>query len=271
MKGRQRSVSGSRPLRHTALAACCALGFGWFWNVPAPLVPPASAQPDVRSAAPRETGISRDSTVLARRMLQWQSKELLLDERRLDQLGREIGTVLRVIRDRYPAMGEIEARQPPAALLLEIKGALLDVIAERWTDLNAGAVLPTGHATFDDLGSRLGLRTVKFWPASNAVYLGFTERANLRAAIKAYSAIAGVAHAGMDRRLIDGSDIAMRNINGVWHVVMRKAWGDCPSGCINEETYFFTTKSGRVERIEEKTAREMTAFRMLEMLARRGW
>ena len=271
MKGRQRSLWGSRPLRCLALAACCALGFSWFWNAPSPTIPAASAQPDVRNAASREAGISRDSTVLARRMLQWQSKELLLDERRLDRLGAEIGTVLRVIRDRYPAMGEIAARQPPTELLLEIEGALLDVIAERWTDLSVGAVLPTGHAAFDGLSARLGLRTVEFWPASSAVYLRFTERVNLRAAVEAYSAIAGVARAQLDRRLIDGSDIAMRNMNGVWYVVMRKAWGDCPSGCINEETYFFTVKSGRVERIEENTAREMTAFRMLEMLAMRGW
>lgn len=274
MKGRQRSFAGSRVM---ALATCCALGFGWFWNLPTPIGPAASAQPDVRNVAAREAGVSRDATALARRILQWQSEELFVDERRLDRLEREIGTVLRLIRDRHPALAEIAARQPPTELHLQIAGALLDDIAERWTDLSAGAILsasavfPIGHAALDDLNARLGLRTVQFWPASGSVFLRFAERAHLGAAVEAYSAIAGVAHARFDGHRIDGSDIAMRNMNGFWHVVMRKVWGDCPRGCIDKETYFFAVKSGRVERIEEETARETLEFRMVEMLATIGW
>ena len=161
--------------------------------------------------------------MLARRTLQWQSKELLVDERNIGRLGREIGTVLGLIRDCHPAMEEITARQSPTELRLNIVGALLDDLAGRWTDLSAGAVFPTGHAAFDGLSARLGLRTIQFRPASDLVVLRFGGRANPRATVKAYSAIADVAHARRELDLIDGSNIDVRKMGGSWHAVMRKA------------------------------------------------
>ena len=53
-----------------------------------------------------------------------------------------------------------------------------------------------------------------------------------------------IADARLVRRRIDGSDIAMHKTSGNWHVVMRKAWGDCPSGCIHEETHFSPSVAG---------------------------
>ena len=186
---------------------------------------------------------------LARRIHQRENHDLLRDDRRLDALGREIERVLRRIRNRYPAMKEIAARHRHrrAALLLKIEGDLLENIAERWTDLGAGAVPPTGHAAFDDLNARLGLRRAKAIPSFGTVILHFAERANLRAARAAYSAIAGVVRASLDVRLGDGPDIVAGKRRGAWHVIMRKAWGDCPAGCINSETSFFTVKGGQVE------------------------
>ena len=110
--------------------------------------------------------------------------------------------------------------------------------------VSAGAVPPTGHAAFDALNARLGLRTVQFWPASAAAYLSFPDEVNPRAAVEAYAAIAGVAEARFEQRRIDGSDIAVRMMNETWHVVMRKAWGDCPSGCIHKGTHFSPAAAG---------------------------
>ena len=256
MKAGHRGFPASRPLRHAAVAA--ALGLGWFWNVPAPVVPAASAQPEVPTPAAREAGIRRDATVLASRILKWHGEDLRVDEGRLDRLAREIGTVLRLVRERHPATAEIAARPLPATLSLRIEGDLCDDIAERWSGSGAGAevpaghVFPTGHAAFDDLRARLGLLTAGFWPATGDLELRFAARANLRVAVAAYSAVAGVAHVKPYWRRFEGSDITMGNFDGSWHVVMREAWGDCPRGCINRETHFFAVKGGRVERIDEK-------------------
>lgn len=205
MKGERVRLRACRPFRNLVFSACCALVGGWVWDLPVPVGAVASAQPEVRASVPGEVAVSRDATVLARRILHRQGEELLVDERRLDRLAREIGSVLRLIRKRYPAMAEIAAR-PPTGLRLEIKGALHDDIAARWAGVsvgavvNAGAVPPTEHAAFDALNARLGLRTVEFWPASGAICLRFADRANLRAAVEAYAAIAGVADARLVRR-----------------------------------------------------------------------
>lgn len=248
-----------------ALATCCALGLGWSWNLPSPVGPAASAQPDVQDAT------LRDASALALRILQFEDSDLLADGLHPDRLEREIEDVLRLIRDRYPAMAEITARPPVAGILLEIEGSLRDDIAEGWTDPGTGAVFPTGHAEFDDLGARLGLQTAEFWPTLDIIVLHFAELANPRAAMAAYLAIAGVAYAEPDRLLTDGSDIALSIRDGVWHVVMRKAWGDCPAGCIHEERHFFTVRNGNVDRLDEETALDMPEFRFLNALAGSGW
>ena len=116
-------------------------------------------------------------------------------ERNLDRLGCEIGTVLRLIRDCYPAMEEITARQPSTELRLNIVGALLDDIAGRWTVLSAGAVFPTGRAAFAGPSARLELRTIQFRPVSDLVVLRFGERANPRAV-----AVAEAAHWLVEQR-----------------------------------------------------------------------
>ena len=270
MTNERRGIRASSPLRNVALSACCALGLGLLWNLPVPAGAAVFARPEVRDSASTDTAVSQDAVVLARRILQWQSQELFVDEHRLDRLARETGTVLGLIRKRYPSMAEVAARKPPAALLLKVEGALLDDIAGRWTGLNAGAPLPTGHAAFDALNARLGVQTLEFWPASGTVFLRLADRVNPRAAVEAFSAIAGIVEAQLDRHFIDGSDIAMRKVNETWHVVIRKAWGDCPSGCIHRETHYFTVNRRHVERIDEKTAGEMPVFRMVGRFARLG-
>ena len=247
------------------LATCCAFGLGCFWNVPGPVGPAASAQPDVQDAT------SRDASALARRILQFEDSDLLADGLRPDWLEREIGIVLRLIRDRYPAMTEITARPPSARILLTIEGRLRDHIVEGWTDLGTGAASPVGHAAFDDLNARLGPQTAEFRPSLDTIVLHFEELVNARAAVDAYSAIAGVSNAELDRPVTDGSDIALSINDGFWHVVMRKAWGDCPAGCIYDERHFFTVKNGHVDRMDEEIALDMPEFRFLNALAGSGW
>lgn len=266
MKGGQCGLRPPQGIRKTALATCCALCLGWFWNVPGPVGPAASAEPDVQDAT------SRDASALALRILQSEDSDLLADGLHPDRLEREIGDVLRLIRDRYPAMTEITVRPPVSTILLRIEGSLRDIIiGGGWSESETGALIPVGHAAFDDLNARFGLEAAEFWPASDIAILHFTVLANPRAALEAYSAIAGVADAELDRLLTDGPDIALSTKGGVWHVVMRNAWGDCPAGCIHDEWHFFTVRNAHVDRMDEEVALGMPEFRFLKLLAVSGW
>ncbi len=247
------------------LATCCALGLGWSWDLPSPVGPAASAQPDVRDAT------SRDAGALALRILQFEDSDLLADGLHPDRLECEIENVLGLIRDRHPAMAGITVRPPVAGILLRIEGSLRDGIAEGWAGMGAGSVFPTGNAEFDDLSAGLGVQTTEFWPALDTIVLHFAELADPRAAMEAYLAIAGVADAELDRLLTDGSDIALSTRDGFWNVVMRNAWGDCPAGCMHDERHFFTVTNGHVDRLDEEAALDMPEFRFLNALAGSGW
>ena len=52
-------------------------------------------------------------------------------------------------------------------------------------------------------------------------------------------------------------------------MVFRKAWGDCPAGCISQGLSFFEVAGERLTRYEPAQARAMAPF--AELLALRGW
>ncbi|MYA87175.1 MAG: hypothetical protein F4X97_01740 [Boseongicola sp. SB0662_bin_57] len=184
-----------------------------------------------------------------------------MDEQRLGELAVEIGQVLMHIRDRYPEMTEVTARSrhAPATLLLAVEGRLLDAIAQRWN--GAGGVPLTGFEEFDELNSMLGLHTWESMPLFASVIMHFSEHANLRAARQAYLDIDGVVSAEFDTYLGGGPDIAATSASGRWFVMMRKAWGDCPSGCLHSETSFFVVNRTHVDRVDRAMAEDMAEFR----------
>ena len=232
-------------------------------SVPADEAPAPDASPWASAAA--------EARVLADRILQRESDELLLDGRRQRMLGHEIERALSLIRRAYPAMAAILAREGPrpATLVLGLEGPLRDAVVGAWAGESASVPPPTGHAAFDGLNAALGLWAARPFPALDSVVLHLDERANVAAALRAYRAIDGVAHAEPDALLGDGPDIGATKVDGTWHFVFRRAWGDCPSGCIDRELSFFTVADGGAERIEPTRAHDMDAFAAL--VADRGW
>ena len=213
-----------------------------------------------------------EARVLADRILQRESDDLLLDGRRQRTLGHEIKQALSLIRSTHPAMASITARDAhgTATLLLGLEGALRDAVVGTWDGESVSAPPRTGHAAFDALNATLGLRAVQPFPTLDSVVLHLDERANIAAAIRAYRAIDGVAYAEPDAAA--GRWFRYRggqSAEGRWHFVFRRAWGDCPSGCIDEELSFFTVAEGEAERIEPAQAHGMDAFAAL--LVRRIW
>ena len=253
-----------------ALAAGCALVLVCCLMRPAPLASAETSAGAVVHASPWASA-SAEARVLADRILRRESDGLLLDGARRRALGHEIKRVLSLIRRSDPAMADVSVREDrvPSTLLLGLEGALRDAGAALWGEETASAVPPTGHAAFDALNATLGLRSVRPYPALGVVALHLDERVNIEAAIRAYGAIDGVAYAEPDTILGDGSDIEAIPVPRGWLVVFRKAWGDCPAGCINEELSFFSVAGDRFTRLESAQARDMEAFATL--LASRGW
>ncbi len=212
-----------------------------------------------------DTGVSEDAMILATRLHQAMTDDLMMDNPRLQELGRTIDLVLTQIRNRHPRMNEISARRryAPARFILHLEGDLLDAVIERWQN-GTGEPLPrTGHAAFDELNAGIGLHRAKAYPRSSMVIVSCSKLVNMRAAREAYAAIDGVRDVELDWFLGDGPDILAAKDGDTWHVAMRNAWGDCPSGCMHEETFYFIVRSGHLEQVEGNEARNIRQFREL--------
>ena len=93
---------------------------------------------------------------------------------------------------------------------------------------------------------------------------------NVDEAIRAYKMVEGVEWAEVNSVLLDDApDIDAVKSQGIWHVAVRRAWGDCPAGCIFQEIFFFTVKGSDVERIERAQAMDMIQF--VDLLKNTGW
>lgn len=216
-------------------------------------------------AASSDTGLSRDATILAQRLHQTLNDDLMLDDLALQKLGREIDLVLAQIRNRHPRMADISARQwhRPSVLLLELEGDLQDAVVERWKNGNVVPLPLTGHATFDELNARAGLHRAEVLPSLSTVIMHVGNLANLRVAREAYAATEGVRRTSFDEILGDGPDIVAANSGGAWYVALRNAWGDCPSGCIHSESFFFIVDRGRLEQVTPRDAENIPQFRTI--------
>ncbi|MDE0333116.1 MAG: hypothetical protein OXL41_14760 [Nitrospinae bacterium] len=212
-----------------------------------------------------------EAVILAHRILARESKDLLLDEERRSELAREIKGVLKRLRYAHPEIEKISARAAhlPGVLLLSVKPRLFRDVSRSLTHLKDPVELRTGFPRFDALNAKLKLRAVRPYRHISVLVMRLSGRANIEAARRAYMAIAGVEYAEPDAYPGDGPDIEAVKSDGVWHVVVRKAWGDCPSGCLYKKLFFFIVKGGDVERIEPARAMATPDFR--NILEKRNW
>ena len=81
--------------------------------------------------------------------------------------------------------------------------------------------------------------------------------------------VEGIEYAESNADVGDASDLEVLESEGRWYVVARRAWGDCPSGCIYEELFFFVVDGAAVEMIDREEALEGAEF--MDLVMRRGW
>ena len=239
-----------------------------------PVSPPAVISPDacgdkapVVTRGALERASETDPVILARRALEIPdfSGRGLIDE---------IARVLGVIRSTWPEMAEVNARPrwEPGTLVLRLEPSLFKAVSLGLPE-EEGVSAPfcTGHPEFDALNAAVGLRGVEIFPLEYvlAIEITFDPREHVYSAGASYERIEGVIYARPNSMLGDGSDIEVLWSEGKWYAVFRRAWGDCPSGCIFSELYFFVEHEGEVKRIDLGRAAEIGEF--AEILAKRGW
>lgn len=244
--------AGARLLVVLALSLACALQ--------------ASASDVASSEVHEDVETISDAMVLADRMLRRQSNGLLLNPKRRDRLAQEIGQVLEQVRTAHPPAWEVSPRRDfrPGILLVGLTPALLSAAVPAGRN-----EAPTGYVEFDDLNTRLGLSDMRVFLHVGAALLEFSKYVHLEAAARAYLEIPGVRFAHPDAQLGDGPDIEVVRVQETWYVIVRKAWGDCPSGCLHEELFFFIVENDVARRVEAAEAMQEPAFAKLAAI--RDW
>ena len=213
---------------------------------PAPCPPPAGKRSDAAILADRIAGRDRG--------------RLLLDLAIRNELERELDAVLRLVRASHPDVAGIHAREQyrPAMLILGLEPPLLRRVQGMFNHAGEVTTLQTGAPELDALNARSGLRGARSMGSLGVIFC-FGPELNVVAAAAAYSKLNRVSYAEPDLRLGDGPDVEAAPIDGDWYLVFRNAWGDCPSGCINEQFFFFVIAGGSVTR----AASEEAPFRLL--------
>ena len=172
-------------------------------------------------------------------------------------------------QERTPAYRDSSGSESPSGCLLcyffrrlggAIWGIPVETVSGQLDGERRSVTLRTGHAEFDALNAKLGLWAVRPFSSAGVAAMYFRERLNIDAARRAYLAMEGVTYVELDALLGDGSGIEATKSQGIWYVVFRKAWGDCPAGCIYEDVSFFTVDDSGVERIEPTRAKSMAGF-----------
>ena len=211
-------------------------------------------------ATASEEGMRADAEALALRALYLEGEDLLLDEAGLAELTNELAGVLARLKSAYPEFASFRARrdQPvPGELQVRLRPEFARIVRDVLQDFprvregegeGRPIALRTGHRLFDRLNEQLGLWKVDLYGPASAVF-HLHERANVAAAAGAYSVLEVVQGAKPSKSHLDGSDItAYRAGDGEgWTIFIANRWGDCPSGCMEEERFRFEVEGETVE------------------------
>lgn len=219
-----------------------------------------------------EPPMPTEAAILADRILRREDDSLLLDETERRQLASEIVLVLSSIRDAYPQVADIAARTPYAfgELILELEPPLFEAVVSLLDDQTGPVTLQTGYTEFDSLNETLGLSVVvNLFRRFQTVTFFFNEYLNVPAAAAAYGMLEGIEYAEPNAYVGDGPDLNALESEGRWYMVARRAWGDCPAGCIDEELLFLIVDDTAVEMIDSEGALDIAEFE--ELVTSRVW
>jgi hypothetical protein len=220
------------------------------------------APPVVTSFCPRQYDRSdeavlerSDGSIIAAGILTRSSDDLLFDIDEFDDLSEEADRVLSLAWDVHPAIEHIHARDGPiifGQIVVGLEPDLAETVRDLVADKEAEVTFVTGNEEFDALNARLGLLAVETLAESALLCLSY--RVNLPAAVEAYSDLEGIRYAESQPIMGDGPDIDASRRGGTWYVVLRDAWGDCLTGCREEELYFYKVEGDAATAVDATEA-----------------
>ena len=201
-----------------------------------------------------------EAAILADRMMQFGAGE---EGTQRTELVKEIEAVLKTFRQQVPEMARVRVRSSGRVntLIIKLSQELFFSVADHFKDGKATAMLRTGNEKFDSLNRKLGLSHLHLASYMDTMVGYYENLGDARLAIARYEHIEGVVYAEPNSVIGDGPDLNLRKSDkGVWHIVVRNAWGDCPSGCIYSELRYYTVANDVVTEVDAKSADKSRGF-----------
>jgi len=208
-----------------------------------------------------------DGFIMATDILKEGSSELKISRRTRDALSAEIDGVLALVRTGRPNLESIHARAHTTSLVeVNLEPELMNRLVDLWNEGEVSGSFVTGAPDFDLLNAVVGLCDIYPLRSIDWVFLYLDSTVNGWVAANLYESAAGVLDSFSGSFKLDNPVVEAVKQSDTWFVVFRDAWGDCPSGCLKEELFFYAVTDGEVTEVHRADAFADPAFQ--QVLAR---
>ena len=208
-----------------------------------------------------------ESEILASQMLIRQGIDGYSHPDRLQQLSAEIQHVLQLVRTTYPSLTDVTVAEAysPGVVILTPQPGFLDYVLSMFETGAESVTFSTGNQNFDQFNTKFGLYAVKVFSRLEMMLLYYDPAVNPQhvSDLLTFRFNEHVKFAEPEIYLGDRSSIKISKSDETWYVLVRRAWGDCPSGCIHQEFHFFTIKENHVKSIPFEESQLLDEFVML--------
>lgn len=213
----------------------------------AALLTPAAATAQSKKAP--LAGLHRDALVLT----QGHGKGGNIDA----ALARRVQKALARIRAAHPAVARLHARGHDLRSVF--------VVLAKGTRISAKLLKKnrTGQRKLDRLNARFKVKSIAHLVPPTpgrasreppVLVVRFQQPMDVPYLVKHYKRVPPVTSASVNSFVGDGHDIAMEMAPRQWRFRFKKGSGDCPSGCIRNEYFYFTydPRTGVVKQVKKK-------------------
>lgn len=205
-----------------------------------------------------------ESEILASQILIRQGSDGFRLPDQLQQLSTEIQHVLQLVRESKPSVANVSVTEDysPGIVIVTPQPGFLKHVQSMVGSGAESVPLSSGSLKFDQFNMKFGLFAVSVFsqlgvmilyydPGVNPQFVSFLLASRFNDHIKS---------AEPDYYLGEKSAIKVSKAGENWNILVRRAWGDCPSGCINQELNFFMINENRVKSIPLEEAQTLSEF-----------
>lgn len=175
----------------------------------------------------------------------WLSDSLFAPEELADEIQNKLALLREQYSEEIPEVNiKFQYPETPTALSLIMEPYALD-------KLNAGT-----YHEWDSLNQEFGVKdividTISYYKLVVLVNLEFEDYLNTYLLSSKYLALAGVRHVRSVDWPGDWSCTYPWFVDGQMVFLIRKAWGDCPAGCMHRRYYYFICNNDQINFIGE--------------------